>query len=204
MKKQIRDASGMLYHFTAHQFRHTVAMRLIDDDIPLDVVSKLLGHRHLRSTEGYARVRDSKVRKELERVARKYKIVNYQGNIVIGKTSEIDHTLASEEIRGQTLPVGGCGRPVVVGDCQHANKCLTCPFWLTSTDDLSALKLFHTKAIHLRARAVGTGNQFVIQNQDRIIPNLALRIAKLENIDMDSSISVEDLLSSAPGRSARS
>jgi integrase len=194
LKKQIRDASVKLYHFTAHQFRHTVAMKLVDDDIPLDVVSRLLGHRYLRSTEGYARVRDSKVRKELERVARKYKIVNSQGDIVISKTSELDHTLASEEIRGQTLPVGGCGRPVVVGDCQHANKCLTCPFWLTSTDDLPALKVFHTKAIHLRERAVGTGNQFVIQNQDRIIPNLALRIAKLENIDMDGSLSVEDLL----------
>ena len=92
------------------------------------------------------------------------------------------------------MPVGGCGRPVVVGDCQHANKCLTCPFWLTSTDDLSALKLFHTKAIHLRTRAVGTGNQFVIQNQDRIIPNLALRIAKLENMHLDDSLSVEELL----------
>lgn len=194
LKKQIRDTSSKLYHFTAHQFRHSVAMRLIDDDIPLDVVSRLLGHQYLRSTEGYARVRDSKVRKELERVARKYKKVNSQGDIVTSKTSELNQTLASEDIRGQTLPVGGCGRPVVVGDCQHANKCLTCPFWLTSTNDLPALKLFQTKAIHLRARAVEAGNQFVIQNQDRIIPNLALRIAKLENIDMDTSLSVEELL----------
>ena len=196
LENQIRNSSGKLYHFTAHQFRHSVAMRLINDNISIDVVSKLLGHRYVRSTRVYASVRDSTVRKELERVARKYKKINSQGDVVRSKieTSDIDKTLASEEIRGQTLPVGGCGRPVVVGDCQHANKCLTCPFWLTSTDNLPTLKVFHTKAIHLRARAVATGNQFVIRNQDRIIPNLALRIAKLEDMQTVSSLSIDELL----------
>jgi integrase len=196
LKKQICDSAGKLYRFTAHQFRHSVAMRLIDEDIPLDVVSRLLGHRDLKSTEVYAPVRESKVREELERVARKYKKVNSQGDIVTSKlqANDLDQTLASEDMRGQTLPVGGCGRPVVVGDCQHANKCLTCPFWLTSTDDLPALKLFHMKAIHLRERAVDAGNQFVLRNQDRIIPNLALRIAKLEDTHMNSALSIEELL----------
>ncbi|MBA2393772.1 MAG: tyrosine-type recombinase/integrase [Ktedonobacteraceae bacterium] len=42
--KQIRDQSGNLYHFQSHQFRHTVGMQLINEDVPLDVISRLFGH----------------------------------------------------------------------------------------------------------------------------------------------------------------
>jgi integrase len=47
LKRKITDRTGKLYHFTAHQFRHTVGMRLINDDVPLEVISRLLGHRSL-------------------------------------------------------------------------------------------------------------------------------------------------------------
>ena len=35
LKYEIKDQHGQLYRFTAHQFRHTVGMRLINDDVPL-------------------------------------------------------------------------------------------------------------------------------------------------------------------------
>ena len=92
------------------------------------------------------------------------------------------------------MPVGGCGRPVVSGDCEHANKCLTCPFWLTATDDLPGLRAFYGRAIQVWQKAVESGNEIVVKNQERIIPNLALRIAKLEDTSMDSSLSGNDLL----------
>ena len=69
---------------------------------------------------------------------------------------------------------------VVLGPCDHANKCLTCRFWLTSIEDLPALKTFHGKALRLRRRAREAGNPVVVENQDRIIPILALRIESLE------------------------
>jgi hypothetical protein len=149
-------------------------MRLINDDVPLEVISRLLGHATVRLTERYARKRAAKLRKELERVARKRKTVDYQGRAVKGdpQANDPEAQMVRKGIRGQTLPVGGCGRLVVLGVCNYANKCLTCPMWLTSTDDLPALKSFYERAIRLRQRGVEAGNQIVVQQQEHIIATL--------------------------------
>ena len=197
LEKDIRDSMGNLYHFQAHQFRHTVGMRLINDDIPLDVISRLFGHSSLTTTYNfYAYKHGAALRRELERVAHKYKVINHQGEIVSEDSRANTPTLqiTRKGTRGQTLPIGGCGRPVVSGNCEHANKCLNCTFWLTSTDDLPRMKEFYKRAISVRQKAIELDNQIVVKNQDRIIPNLALRITKLEDTNMDGSLSVNDLL----------
>lgn len=193
---QITDQQGQLYRFTAHQFRHSLGMRLINEDVPLEVISRLLGHHSLQMTQIYARVRDKKVRADLERVARKRKTVDYQGNAVKGdpRANDPEVQMTRQGVRGQTLTVGGCARLVVLGDCIHANKCLTCPMWLTSTDDLPALKSFSDRAIRLKQRATACGNQMVVEQQDRIIPAIALRIKSLEAAEMDGSLCVDDVL----------
>jgi hypothetical protein len=147
-------------------------------------------------TQVYARVRDQKLRADLERVARKRKMVDYQGNAVKGnwQANDPEVQMTRKGVRGQTLAVGGCGRLVVLGDCSYANKCLTCPMWLTSTDDLPALKSFSERAIRLKQRATACGNQVVIDQQDRIIPTLALRIKSLEATEIDGSLCVNDVL----------
>ena len=196
VKYQIKDRKQKLYHFTAHQFRHTLGMKLINEDVPLEVVSRLLGHRSLSMTQIYARVRDKKVRADLERVAHKRKTVDYQGNAVKGdpRANDSEVQMTRKGVRGQTLGVGGCARLIVLGDCTHANKCLTCPMWLTSTEDLPALKSFYDRAIRLKQRAIEKGNQIVTEQQDRIIPTLALRIKSLETTEMDGSLCVDDVL----------
>ena len=196
VKHEIKDRNQQLYRFTAHQFRHTLAMNLINDDVPLEVVSRLLGHKSLLMTQVYARVRDKKLRADLERVARKRKTVDYQGNAVKGdpRANDPEVQMTRKGIRGQTLPVGGCGRLVVLGECTYANKCLTCPMWLTSTEDLPALKSFEARAIRLKQRAMEAGNQHVIEQQSRILPILAVRIKSLEETPLDGSLCVEDVL----------
>jgi len=57
---------------------------------------------------------------------------------------------------------------------------------LTSTEDLPALKTFYSKALRVRQRAQKGGNPLVVQNQDRIIPILALRIESLEDTRLAS------------------
>jgi integrase len=197
LKAQITDRHQRPYHFTAHQFRHTVGMRLINEKVPLEVISRLLGHQSVNMTQVSARVRDQKLRADLERVARSRKTVEYQGNTVKGDSRANDPAaqMARKGVRGQTLPVGGCGRLVVVGDCTHANKCLTCPMWLTSTDDLPALKSFSNRANCVKHHAREKGNQIVIEQHDRIIPTLALRIKSLEEPSVDGSLCVDEVLS---------
>lgn len=158
-------------------------MRLISDDVHLDVVSRLMGHSSLRMTERYAHKRAAQVRAELERVHRKRKTVNYQGQIVKGdpRANDPDIQMTRKGVRGQTLAVGGCGRLMVLGPCNYANKCLTCPMCLTSTDDLPALRSFYARALRLRQRGVEVNNQTVVIQQDHIITNLAVRIKSLED-----------------------
>jgi hypothetical protein len=97
-------------------------------------------------------------------------------------------------VRGQTLPIGGCGRLVVLGECNYANKCVTCPMWLTSTDDLPALKSFYERAVRLRQRAQDVGNQVVVQQQTHIITNLTVRLKSLEEPEADGTLSLEEML----------
>lgn len=197
LKTDIRDRVGHLYRFTPHQFRHTVGMRLLNEDVPLDTISRLFGHASLRMTQYYAQKRLQTIRAELQRIGLKHKTINFQGLVVKGDVGAngVEPQLLRKGIRGQTLPVGGCGRPVVSGPCDHENKCLTCVFWLTSTEDLPTLKAFLDRAIRLRQRAAAAGSQIVVANQDRIIPLLQLRVASLEAPGRtDEMISVNDLL----------
>src|SRR5947207_845199 len=83
-QQDIRDHTGKLYRITAHQFRHTLGMRLLNDGVPIEVISRLLGHKSLMMTQVYARVRDSKMRTDLERVARMRKTVDAHGRTVKG------------------------------------------------------------------------------------------------------------------------
>ena len=47
-------------------------------------------------------------------------------------------------------------------------------------EDLPALQAFHSKALRLRQRGQEAGNPVVVENQDRIIPLLTLRIESLQ------------------------
>ena len=196
LESNIRDESGKLYHFQSHQFRHSVGMRLINNDVPLEVIARLLGHSSVKMTQVYARKRESEIREEFERAMRKRKTVNYQGRIVTGdsRANELDVQMLRKGIRGQTLPLGGCGRILLLGNCDHANVCLTCQFWLTSTEDLPGLRAFYRKALYLKQRASEVGNPVVLGNQEKIIPILALRIKSLEDEGHDNVNSIENLI----------
>jgi site-specific recombinase XerD len=49
-----------------HRLRHTLATRLINRGMSLESLRKLLGHKHLRTTQQYARVYDATVREQFE------------------------------------------------------------------------------------------------------------------------------------------
>jgi site-specific recombinase XerD len=51
---------------TPHRLRHTLATRLINRGMSLESLRKLLGHKHLRTTQQYARVYDVTVREQFE------------------------------------------------------------------------------------------------------------------------------------------
>ena len=55
-----REKSGV--HLTAHRLRHSFANDLINADVPVTTIQKLLGHRWLESTQTYVQANDKQVK----------------------------------------------------------------------------------------------------------------------------------------------
>lgn len=65
--KQIGQQSGIQKKLTCHVARHTFATVSITLGIPIEVVSKLLGHTNLKTTQVYAKIVDSVKEREMEK-----------------------------------------------------------------------------------------------------------------------------------------
>ncbi|MCG5216514.1 tyrosine-type recombinase/integrase [Streptosporangium sp. KLBMP 9127] len=69
----IRDEYGQPVHLTAHQWRHTLGTRLINRDVPQEVVRRILDHDSHEMTVRYAQLSDTTIRRHWE-AARKVDI----------------------------------------------------------------------------------------------------------------------------------
>ena len=67
--KEISDFCGIKKNLTFHVARHTFATTVtLTNGVPIETVSKLLGHTKLATTQIYARVVDQKVKQDMERL----------------------------------------------------------------------------------------------------------------------------------------
>lgn len=127
---EIRDEHGRPVHLTPHQWRHTFACRLINRDVPQEVVRVLLDHDSHRMTSHYARITDQTVRRHWEQATK----VHINGERVTldpeGPLGQAQWAKTRYGMATQTLSNGYCGLPVQKS-CPHANACLTCPVFLS-------------------------------------------------------------------------
>jgi site-specific recombinase XerD len=64
--KEIGDLTGITKNLTTHIARHTFATTVtLDNDVPLESVSKMLGHTKLTTTQIYAKTKDRKVNRDM-------------------------------------------------------------------------------------------------------------------------------------------
>ncbi|MCR9066626.1 MAG: site-specific integrase [Cytophagales bacterium] len=70
--KEIAEACGLKKNLTFHMARHTFATTVtLSNGVPIETVSKLLGHSKIASTQVYARVIERKVSEDMEILRRK-------------------------------------------------------------------------------------------------------------------------------------
>ncbi|MEU5547896.1 tyrosine-type recombinase/integrase [Streptomyces sioyaensis] len=180
---------------TAHQFRHTVGTRLINADVPQHVVQHLLDHMSPQMTAVYARLLDKTVREHWERATK----IDAQGNI-----AELDegHPLADAQwmrlsmVRAKvTLPNGYCGAPIQT-DCEYANPCLDCRFFLTTSDFLDQHKRQRDETTRLISDAETSGMKRIAEKNTQTLIKLETLIATLEKVGPRQVVAggeVEDL-----------
>ena len=174
----VRDEHGRPVQLTPHQWRHTLGTRLINRDVPQEVVRRILDHDSPQMTAHYARLHDTTVRRHWE-AARKVDIAGQ--TVALDPGGPLAEAAWAKQRLGratQALPNGFCGLPVQK-TCPHANACLTCPMFITTAEFLPQHRDHRQQIIQIITAAEARGqtrlaemNQQVLANLDNIITGL--------------------------------
>jgi integrase len=156
------DENGLPFKLRTHDFRHTFANTCLRGEMSIITLQKLLGHKSPVMSLWYAKLNDDQNRQEWQQ--------HYQSRLVsiTGETvttnwlndlseDELDVEWLRHNIKAQTLPNGLCALPKKLGDCPHANACLTCTHFRTDYTFLDVHKeqLARTNKIVAEAKKNG-------------------------------------------------
>ena len=70
--KEIADLCGIKKRLSYHLARHTFATMLLSKGVPIESVSKMLGHTNIKTTQIYARITNKKIEQDMMQVADKF------------------------------------------------------------------------------------------------------------------------------------
>ena len=83
--KEIGDLCDIPKEITFHMARHTFATSVtLTNGVPIETVSKMLGHKNLHTTQHYAKVLDRKVSDDMKILKDKFSILD---NNILKKSS---------------------------------------------------------------------------------------------------------------------
>lgn len=74
--KEIADLCGIKKKLTFHLARHTFATMSLSKGVPMESVSKMLGHTNIKTTQIYARITNKKIEHDMEQLADKLEKFN--------------------------------------------------------------------------------------------------------------------------------
>ncbi|NMM25128.1 MAG: tyrosine-type recombinase/integrase [Phycicoccus sp.] len=187
---EVRDAHGLPVRLTPHQWRHTLGTRLINRDVPQEVVRRILDHDSPQMTAHYARLHDSTVRRHWE-AARKVDIAGHA--VVMDPGGPLAEAAWAKQRLGratQALPNGFCGLPVQK-TCPHANACLTCPMFITTAEFLPQHRDHQRQVIEIITAAEARGQTRLVEMNQHVARNLDTIITALQS-DIDNQDTAAD------------
>lgn len=176
----VRNEHGEPVRVVPHSFRHTLGTRLINQDVPQEVVRRILDHDSHAMTAHYARLSDTTIRRHWEAAQK----VNIQGETVTldpdGPLAEAAWAKQRLARATQALPNGYCGLPVQQS-CPHANACLSCPMFITTSEFLPEHREHRKQTVEIITAAEARGQQRLIEMNQQVLGNLDQIITTLEN-----------------------
>jgi len=67
--KEIADLCGITKQLTFHMARHTFATTItLANNVPIETVSKMLGHKDLKTTQHYAKLLDNRIASDMSKL----------------------------------------------------------------------------------------------------------------------------------------
>jgi integrase len=181
----LRDEHGRPVRLTPHQWRHTLGTRLINRDVPQEVVRRILDHDSAEMTAHYARLNDTTVRRHWE-AARKVDITGQ--TVTLDQNGPLAEAAWAKQRLGratQALANGFCGLPVQ-NSCPHANACLTCPMFLTTAQFLPQHRAQRTQLLQIITAAEARGQTRLVEMNRQVLTNLDRIITGLREDDVDT------------------
>jgi hypothetical protein len=184
---ELVDATGRPVTVSPHQFRHTLGTRTINEDIPLEVIRRMLDHGSLSMTQVYARLSDRKLREHFdsfhERINRRGEKVTLQRDGVLGEATWTKERLARAR---QALPNGYCGLPLQQ-HCPHPNACLSCESFLTDLTFLEQHREHLARVEQQLEQAQGSGWERIAESNESDRINLINIIEGLERLNSEKA-----------------
>lgn len=61
------------HNLSYHQSRHTFGTMMVSAGVPMESISKMMGHTNIRTTQGYAKVTDDKISEDMDKLMKRRK-----------------------------------------------------------------------------------------------------------------------------------
>jgi len=79
--REIATTCGIKRNLNTHLARHTFADIMLNSGVPLEDVSKMLGHKNIRTTQRYCRVRKERISQSMHMA--KNKLFSEDGKLML-------------------------------------------------------------------------------------------------------------------------
>lgn len=173
----IKNKDGSDYEFKAHDYRHTLAGKMLENNIPIQFIQEQLHHNSIEMTKVYLEYTEEKKLNEIKKIVNSF---GEEAPITLTDTTiftdeELQAELMRKELNTQILPMGICNQPAIYGVCDSSNSCLHCNHFRTTKDFLNIHKN-QLKELK-KALTIAETNGFAIR-----IPQYKKDIEALENI----------------------
>lgn len=167
---------------TAHRFRHTIATRMINEDVPQYVIQRFLGHQSSNMTARYAAIHDKTLADAFaryrNRITSSGEVVVYQPDSPLTDGMRLGDRLKRAR---QTLPNGYCGRPLQT-ECIHPNFCIGCTQFAADVTFLPVLRGQRDRAVRLEATCVEENRTRWAERNRKDIDALEAVVGALEEL----------------------
>lgn len=150
----LTDAAGNPVHLTPHDFRRVFTTTAVKDGLPLHIASKILGHRHLNSTQPYTAVFQDDLIRTYRAFVDRRRAVRPVEEYREPTPEEWDEF--EEHFTLRRVELGSCARPYG-STCEHEHACIRCPVLRVDPAQLGRLEAITASLTERIAEAEGRG-----------------------------------------------